>query len=290
MGSESGSREVGKSASASRHPHSTHGAQPSALITSTHNPTIVEIRSLHRRKGRKAQGAFLVEGPRAVAEALTTGAPIRTLILCPEMAGADALGESGDRRVPILSVNDAVMNSLADTETPQGVIAVVDLPGPVLPTLDRRRSLVLVVDGVRDPGNVGTLIRTAAAAGCAAIVTTAGTADAFSPKVVRAAMGMHFHVPVVADVSWDWLGPALAVLPAIYGTEMAAAVAYDAVDWNIGAALVIGHEDHGLSAEARAWCRTTVAIPMAPGVESLNAAVSGAVILFEAVRRRRTAT
>jgi TrmH family RNA methyltransferase len=218
-----------------------------------------------------------------------TGAAIRSLVVCPEMAGADALEGRGDLHAPIIHVNDAVMKSLADTETPQGVLAVVDLPEPVLPALDGRRSLVLVVDGVRDPGNVGTLIRTAAAAGCAAVVTTAGAADAFSPKVVRAAMGMHFHVPVVADVSWDWLGPALSVLPAIYGTDMAGAVPYDGVDWNVGAALVIGHEDHGLSDEARAWCRTTVAIPMAPGVESLNAAVSGAVILFEATRQRRAA-
>jgi RNA methyltransferase, TrmH family len=107
--------------------------------------------------------------------------------------------------------------------------------------------------------------------------------------VVRAAMGMHFHVPVVADVSWDWLGPSLDLLPAIVGTDMEGATSYDAVDWNVGAALVIGHEDHGVSDDARAWCRTMVAIPMAAGVESLNAAVSGAVVLFEAVRQRRAA-
>src|SRR3954452_25161315 len=135
-------------------PHSGLRTSDSGLITSVHNPAIVQIRSLHRRKGRKAQGAFLVEGPRAVTEALTTDAPIRTLVVCPEMAGAEALYQSGDRHVPILHVSEAVMQSLTDTETPQGILAVVDLPEPVLPALDRRRSLVLVVDGVRDPGNV----------------------------------------------------------------------------------------------------------------------------------------
>jgi TrmH family RNA methyltransferase len=230
-----------------------------------------------------------VEGRRAVSEALTSGARVRTLVVAPEMAGTDVSGHADDRHVPVIRVHTAVMKSLADTETPQGVLAVVDLPEPVLPALDARRSLVLVIDGVRDPGNVGTLVRSAAAAGCAAVVTTAGSADAFAPKVVRAAMGTHFHVPVVADVSWDWLGPSLDGLPAIVGTDMAGTVPYDAIDWNVGAALVIGHEDHGISEEARTWCRTMVAIPMARGVESLNAAVSGAVVLFEAARQRRAA-
>jgi TrmH family RNA methyltransferase len=269
--------------------HSGLRTQDSGLITSVHNPTIAELRSLHRRKGRKAQGAFLVEGPRAVAEALATGAPVQRLVVALGMPGAEVLARHNPHPVPIIAVSEAVMKGLADTETPQGVLAAVRLPEPVLPPLDARRSLVLVLDGVRDPGNVGTLIRAAAAAGCTAVVTTEGSADAFAPKVVRAAMGMHFRVPVVADVAWDWLGPELDALPAIYGTDMAGAVPYDAVDWRAGAALVIGHEDHGLSDAARAWCRTTVAIPMAPGVESLNAAISGAVVLFEATRQRRAA-
>jgi len=222
-------------------------------------------------------------------EAIATHTPLRLLAICRDMLDTDAHARFTSLGVPALHVSEGVMKSLADTGTPQGVIAVADVPQPVLPRLDARRSMVLVVDGVRDPGNVGTLIRTAAAAGCDAVVTTAGSADAFAPKVVRAAMGMHFRVPVVADVSWDWLGPSLTELPAIYGTDMAGARAWDAVDWNVGAALVIGHEDHGLSDDARAWCRETVAIPMARGVESLNAAASGAIVLFEAVRQRRVA-
>ena len=181
------------------------------------------------------------------------------------------------------------MRTLADTETPQGIVAVVGLPPDNLPPLDPRTALVLVLDGIRDPGNVGTLLRAAAAAGCSAAVAVAGGADPFAPKVVRAAMGAHFHLPVLADVAWDWLGPSLVGLPAVYGADGAANLLYDDVDWTHGAALVVGNEDHGLSDEARMWCRDTVAIPMARGIESLNAAVSGAVILFEAVRQRRTA-
>lgn len=264
-------------------------AHPVQVITSLHNPAIVRARSLHRRKGRHAQGAFLVEGVRSVREALARAAPVRALILCPEMLDEEARAAFAATGHATLRVSEPVMRGLAGTESPQGVVAVVALPERALPALDPRRSLVLVLDGVRDPGNVGTLIRTAAAAGCAAVVTTAGAADAFNPKVVRAAMGAHFHLPVVAEADWDWLGPELATLPAVYGAEMAAATPYDAVDWRGGAALVIGHEDRGLSDEARTWCRARVTIPMPGAFESLNAAVSGAVILFEAVRQRRAA-
>jgi TrmH family RNA methyltransferase len=231
---------------------------------------------------------------RLVGEAADMGAPIRSAFLCAEMLG-DAEGYLRarlERLSPaprVVAVDVAVMRLLADTETPQGVVAVVAMPTHELPPLDPRRALLLVLDGLRDPGNVGTLLRAGAAAGCDAVVTTFGSADAYAPKVVRAAMGAHFRLPVLSDVAWDWLGPALAPLPAIYGADAAGSQAYDAVDWTAGAAVVVGHEDHGLSEDARRWCRGTVAIPMAGGVESLNAAVSGSIILFEAVRQRRIA-
>jgi RNA methyltransferase, TrmH family len=263
-------------------------------ITSVHNPLIAEVRSLHRRKGRREQGAFLVEGVRLVGEAADMGAPIRSVFFCAAMLGdmerdLRARLERLSSAPRVVAVASAVMRLLADTETPQGVVAVVAMPTDVLPPLDPRRTLLLVLDGLRDPGNVGTLLRAGAAAGCDAVMTTFGSADAYAPKVVRAAMGAHFRLPVLSDVAWDWLGPALAPLPAIYGADASASQAYDAVDWTAGAAVVVGNEDHGISEEALRWCRRTVAIPMAGGIESLNAAVSGSIILFEAVRQRRIA-
>ena len=196
----------------------------------------------------------------------------------------DALGASR-----IITVGVAVMRSLTETETPQGVVAVVELPATPLPMFDAHDGFVLILDGVRDPGNVGTLIRTAAAADCDAVITMAGTADAFAPKVVRSAMGAHFRVPVIADSSWEAVGPALAALPTVVGADGAAPLRYDAVDWAAGCAIVIGNEDHGLSAEARRWCTATAGIPMARGVESLNVSVSGAIMVYEVVRQRRRA-
>lgn len=264
-------------------------------ITSIHNPTIVQVRSLHRRKARQEERAFLIEGVRLIGEAVAVGVRLRTLVVCPdffadpdgEMAARVAAWAAGAEHA--LTVSPAVMRAVADTESPQGVVAVASLPDPVLPDLDPRRALVLILDGVRDPGNVGTLVRTAAAAGCTAVVTTGETADAFAPKVVRAGMGAHFRLPVVADVDWEWLGPALVPLSAVYTTEMDVPLPYDAADWTAGAAVVIGNEDHGVSEAARQWCPHGVSIPMARGVESLNAAMSGAVVLFEAARQRRVA-
>lgn len=249
---------------------------------------------MHRRKARREQGAFLVEGVRLIRDALVAGAAIRHIVLCPELLGEseETLRHEAERAVggaAILIVSAPVMRSLADTETPQGAIAVAAFPTILLPRFDPDSGFALVLDGVRDPGNVGTLIRAAAAAGCDAIVTIAGSADAFAPKVVRAAMGAHFRVPVIADVGWDAVGPALAALPSIYGADGGASLGYDAVDWRRGCAVIVGHEDHGLSDDARRWSKGVVGIPMERGVESLNAAVSGAILLYEVVRQRQSA-
>ena len=259
-------------------------------ITSERNPEVRLARSLHRRKGRQEEGGYLAEGVRLIAEAIAAGQRVRLLFVCPEFLDiaqrivVDGWAKGAERAVEVPS---GILRLIADTDTPQGVIAVLDLPDTPLPTLDPATALVLVLDSVRDPGNVGTLIRTAAAAGATAVVTTFGTADAYAPKVVRAAMGAHFRLPVVYDVAWEWLGPALAALPATYVTDGDATLPYDAVNWTRGAAVIVGNEDHGVSPDALPWVVGNIVIPMAHGVESLNAAMSGAVVLFEAARQRR---
>lgn len=255
---------------------------------------IVAIRSLQRRKARREQGAFLIEGVRLLRDALDAQAAIRQILLCPEMLGesADALRSevsAASDTSRILTVTPSVMRSLSDTHTPQGVVAVVELPETALPTFTASEAFLLILDRLRDPGNVGALMRTAAAAGCDAMIAIAGGADAFAPKVVRSAMGAHFRLPVVADATWESIGPALAGVPVVVGAAAEAPAFYDAIDWTGGCALVIGNEDHGLSAQARRWCTRTARIPMARGVESLNAAVSGAIMVYEVVRQRRQA-
>jgi len=195
------------------------------------------------------------------------------------------------REIPTFEVEPRLLAELAHTETSQGILAVVPVPSLPLPDAP---NLVLIADGLRDPGNLGTLLRTAAAAGVDAVLLGPGTVDATNPKVVRAAMGAHFRVALRA---LDWAGIAeLAESPgperrsapplAVWIADAAGAVDYAAVDWTAPAALIIGGEAAGPSPEAKALAGGTLRIPLASGMESLNAATAAAVILFEARRQR----
>ncbi len=256
------------------------------LITSTANIHVKRIRSLVRsRKERHRERMFVVEGVRLVEEALHYQSPASVLYV-PEQLQATPRGRGllsqVERQPNAAPTTPGLLAELSDVETSQGIIAAVPLPLLTPPTL----SLVLVLDGVQDPGNVGTLLRSAEAAGVDLVVGLAGTADLWSPKVVRAAMGAHFRVPLVDDVDWAAVRPQLAALTAIYAATQQATLTYDQVDWRQAVALVVGNEANGVSAETLQLAHE-VTIPMAGAVESLNAAIAGSVLLFEAARQRR---
>jgi TrmH family RNA methyltransferase len=144
----------------------------------------------------------------------------------------------------------------------------------------------VVIDALQDPGNIGTLLRSSEAAGVGLVLCSRGSADVYSPKVVRAAMGAHFTLPVRADLTWEEIGAELALCPVVYAADAEASMPYYAADWKQPAGLIIGSEAHGLSDEAVVWASHRIAIPMLGRTESLNAAVAGSVILFEALRQR----
>ena len=194
-----------------------------------------------------------------------------------------------------------VLAGAVDTVTPHGIAAVAARPAPpadLASMLDRTGSgrhaagpaaPVLVLAGVSDPGNAGTLVRSAEAAGARAVVATTGSVDLFAPKTVRASAGSLFRVPVVVDVD---AGSALGTLHGagfrILGTDASAPLAYDETDLAVPVALVLGNEAHGLAPALVASLDATVAIPMEGRVESLNVAMAGTLVLFEAARQRRT--
>ena len=165
----------------------------------------------------------------------------------------------------------------------QGVIAVIPIPRPAPPP---DPGLVLVLDQVRDPGNLGTILRSAAAAGVDLVLLSPGCVDPWNPKVLRAGMGAHFRLPVVEAESWDAIGERLAGL-AVWLADAHGGTPYDRVDWTAPSALIVGGETTGLSREAESLGRGRVAIPMARDVESLNAAMAATILLFEAARQRR---
>jgi TrmH family RNA methyltransferase len=263
----------------------TASGQVPPVITSTANPAIALVRALARRDRRAAERAFVVEGVRAVDDALGMGAIPRLVLLRDGWRDADVILGRLPATVSIRSVEPRLFDRLSDVQTPQGVLAMFPFPN-LVPDLATRVPLVLVLDRLRDPGNLGTLLRASAGAGVSAVYLSPECVDPWNPKVVRAGMGAHFRVPI-APLDAEALRMLAERLPLRVVARGHAPLAYDAVDWTEPAALVIGGEAAGVGAELAAWSTGEAAIPLAAGVESLNAAVAGAVILFEATRQRR---
>ena len=257
-------------------------------ITSIHNPRVKAVRRLlASRKARYAGQQIVVEGVRLLADALHSGVEPVALFFDPALvAGSPAatglIEQVAARGVECIACAGPVFAAMAETVTPQGVLALLPMPRPPLPLTP---SLVLVLDGVRDPGNAGTLLRTAAAAGADIVIFGPGAVDPFNDKVLRGAMGAHFRLPLLVVEEWATVRAQLAGL-ACYVAEASQGIAYDQVAWRQPTALVVGGEASGPGPAAQQLCQP-VHIPMHGATESLNAAVAGSVILFEAARQRR---
>jgi TrmH family RNA methyltransferase len=284
-----------------------------------------ELRALRQRRTREAEGRFLAEGLRTVEDLLDSPLTIRLVVVSSSLEDTDrGLGlrkSLEDRGIPLRAVTEGELRDLAATETPQGIVAIADIPRASLgslvpgsdpasspsagrpsstptdpadsagrsdpPSADRRScqgatAVILVMDAVQDPGNFGTLVRTAEALGAAGVVALPGTVDPWNPKTVRAAMGSSFRLPIV-EAGWDELEPWLreggfAILAADAGGEP---LPTDPPD---RAALVLGNEGAGVGAETLRRADRTVAGPIRGRAESLNVAAAGAILLYELLR------
>ncbi len=249
------------------------------IITSRANPLLTRVRKLNSRRSiRRAEGAFAAEGPKLLAEALRWGAELETVICAP---GVD-LPELPEQ-VRVVEVADQLLASIADTESPQGIVFICKTMELELPDrLAGRRYLLL--DGVQDPGNVGTIWRTADAFGADGLILCNGCADPWNPKTVRATMGAVFRLPVyegtleTAAEKLECIGIPLYATALREDTADVRSIALDR------AAVVIGSEGRGVSQRALELCRKTVKIPMRARCESLNAAVAASVVLWEMAR------
>jgi TrmH family RNA methyltransferase len=256
------------------------------MITSTANEKVKYVRSLYRRRTRYRERHFVIEGVRLMEEAFRAGIVPALLFYSKGLdatpGGRELLVEIQKAEAPAFSVSERVMKALADTVSPQGVLAVLPFV-ELSPPADL--SLALVVDQLRDPGNLGTILRTANAAGVEQVFLTPRTVDAYNPKVVRGAMGAHFRLSI-ESLSWPQIAEALAGLQILLADVQGGRV-YDEVDWTRPSALIIGGEAHGATSESAELATASISIPMPGGTESLNAAVAASIILFEAVRQRR---
>jgi RNA methyltransferase, TrmH family len=258
------------------------------MITSIKNPTIKQLRSLMTsRQARRHERLFVAEGVRLIEEALRSRAEIMVAVYNPDQLASTERGQVlleqiGGMRGAHEAPPD-VLAAVSDTVTPQGIVAAVRWP-EVAPTM---RGLTLVLDAVQDPGNVGTLLRSAEATGVAQVICVSGTADVYSPKVVRSAMGAHFRLPIVQDVGWNDAPSLLIDADNVYAAVAGATMPYYAADWRQPSALIVGNEANGVSDDGLSVATKQISIPMAAAVESLNAAVAGSVIMFEALRQRK---
>jgi RNA methyltransferase, TrmH family len=260
------------------------------VSTSQGAALLTMIRDLGRRRGRERRGLALAEGVRLVEEALAAGVPLRGAAVSPALEGSPRGAELKSalvaRGVPLLEVAAAELDGLADTEHPQGVVAVVEPPRWSLADLPSTPgAVVLALDAVQDPGNVGAVLRAALGLGAAGVVALKGTAELTNPKVLRGSMGSVFRLPAVATDA-----DAFVAWAAERGIELWVAAA-DGEPIERGAraqrpplALVLGNEGAGVGPALAAAARRRVSIPLAGPVESLNVAVAAGILLYEVTR------
>lgn len=241
-------------------------------------------RDLKRRKARERQGLFVAEGIRSVEELLASPLRLTGVLTCDLLdrtpRGAALAAQCLARGVDVVRVSEREFLSASDTEHPQGILAIAEQPVQSLGTLQMADAArLLVLDGIQDPGNLGTLLRTASALGCSATLVLPGTVDPWNAKVVRSAVGMQFTHPTIGcteDELSEFL-PAHGV--ALWGAD-GEGLPLGSVPTPSRLAIVMGNEGAGLKPSVRALCDTLVGIPMAPGAESLNVAVAAGILLF----------
>jgi RNA methyltransferase, TrmH family len=256
-------------------------------ISSPDNPLLRQIRLLHERSGREKAGLFLIEGRKPVQEALDRKLPVTHIVVSQSMLADVGAGEIPDCE-RLFVVDDRLFKRLVTTDSPCGMLAVAEIPTCRLEDVFASPPLVLVAESLQDPGNLGTIIRSCLAAGATGMICTGGSVDPFNPKVVRAAAGALFALPVIYDVSFAEAAAALkAQKVKLVACQMRSPRPYWQADFTGGVAVVLGNEGRGLSAEARAAVDDAISIPMCADLESLNVSVCAAVIMFEALRQRQ---
>ena len=261
-------------------------------ITSTQNQRVKDLVRLRERRERDGSGLFLIEGYRELTRALEAGVVFIDLYVCPplylgsnEPALIDAVTSAG---VPLTELGEAAFRKVSYRDRPEGLLGVARQSPTTLDRLPQTLTpLILVVESIEKPGNLGTMLRTADAAGVSAVVVCDPTTDPYNPNVVRASLGTLFTVPLAIATTSDtieWLaGRGIRSVATIPGSRLAI---WDA-DLTGALALVVGSEQYGLSPTWRRQADLEVGLPMAGSADSLNAAMAAGIALFEAVRQRR---
>ena len=260
-------------------------------LTASQNPVIKEVRALKNKNDREEKKLFFIEGTRFVAEAMKENSDIKYIIVSDTFlsntATSDLMRVTDDMAITSYTVPDSLFGSITDTKTPQGILAVLALERKQLKDAVLSKGLLIILDTIKDPGNMGTIIRTADAAGCAGVIVPEGCVDVFNPKVLRSTMGSVFHVPIYHCGS---IAEAMNITRKqgflLCASHLEGSVSLYEADLSGQAALIIGSEAEGISPETAKNSDLLIKIPMEGRAESLNASVAAGVMIFEAMRQR----
>jgi len=258
------------------------------FITSFKNPKIQLVRELlASRKSREENSVCVIEGVRLSEEAVRSGVLPETVLFTDELSarGMELLHSIPGDKTTFIKIPPALMRKISATEADQGLMLVIPLQSsPAIGNVD----FVLILDQIKDPGNMGTILRTASAAGAQAVIMAPGCVDPFSPKVLRSGMGAHFNIPITS-LTWPRISE-FCQRPGnnlnICLTEATSGTSMWTLDLRQPIAIVIGSEADGASVEAKQAANTVITIPMPGGSESLNASIAAGILLYEVVRQR----
>lgn len=260
-------------------------------ITSVKNPLIKEIKSLYRKKERMKNKSFIIEGIKMLEEAINYNYHVQNIVYTDQLLNTKD-GTGFFEKIKLLDnlvyVPDNVFKEISDTENPQGVLGIGRFEYKNIEEIsDNERPFLLFLDGVQDPGNLGTIIRTADAFNADGIIITEGCVDPYNPKVVRATMGSIFRVPLfyISD-SMDELMKLKDMNIQVYSTSLDGSIPIYDADFNNGFVLVIGNESKGVSEEVFSMSDKLIKIPMPGKAESLNAGVAASIIMYEVMKQR----
>ena len=255
------------------------------IIRSTRNKQVRYVKSLQTKpRFRRSERKLILEGDRLIADALSSRCKPDFALYSPGRANYKLVAELQERNCSLQPVSEAVLRHVSETQHSPGMLVAFQLPRPPMPQPAER---VLILDALREPGNLGAILRTARAAGVDLAILAPDCADPYNAKALRAGMGAHFRLPIV-ESSWKEIAAFCRELR-VYVAKPAASIWYTAVDWRESWALVVGSEAHGASEAALKLAGSSISIPMLGASESLNVAGAAAVILFEAQRQRLAA-
>ncbi len=257
------------------------------MITSSQNPLIKEIQLLQKKKKeRNKKKMFVVEGLRAVKEIPEDWQTHQYVVAKSFVVEAEEAIKN--KKIPLIQVADSLFAGMSETKTPQGIMAVVSQGNDQLEQIiDKEEVFFVIADQVQDPGNLGTLIRTAHASGAHGVFLSKGCVDLYNPKTVRATMGSVFHIPIIVDIEMEALITALTEANTnIYATALENSKPVYQYDYTKKTAIIIGNEANGISEITKRKVSHFIKIPMPGGAESLNASIAAGICMFEVVRQR----